>query len=335
VHFASPITLSDKSKGVLIGGPLLLTEVNDYIAYELGGSRLPSSITAEFDEIVVETPERVSHLSYLLFMAAGYISGFEKYGIFEGQSIFESDFFKAGANGGDAEQLPEYPMPKETELVGAIKAGDKSAASQLLNELLGHIFFLSGTNMATIRVRVIELIVIISRAAVEGGADAARIFELNNRYLSEINRFSNLEELSFFLTDIMTRFIGIVFKYPGVKHIDVITKATNYINANYMRKIALTDVAKMVFLSDSYFSRIFKDEIKESFSNYLSRIRVEKSMALLLSGDMSLLDICSAVGFEDQSYYCKVFRKYTGVTPGKYRESRGKTRLLPDMERGK
>ena len=56
-----------------------------------------------------------------------------------------------------------------------------------------------------------------------------------------------------------------------------------------------------------------------TFREQLCRIRVEESKLLLLTQKYSLADIAIAMGFPDQSYYCKVFKRIVGVTPGKYR----------------
>ena len=98
--------------------------------------------------------------------------------------------------------------------------------------------------------------------------------------------------------------------------------------ANYMNKITLEGVAKHVYLSPSYFSKIFKEEMNCPFNHYMNQIRVEESKKLLLNPEIKLVDISNMTGFEDQSYYCKVFKKIVGITPGKFRESRGKLKEM-------
>ena len=61
-----------------------------------------------------------------------------------------------------------------------------------------------------------------------------------------------------------------------------------------------------------------------SITNYINQVRVEKSKLFLTDRSYSLVDIANAVGFDDQSYYTKVFKSITGVSPGKYREAHGK-----------
>ena len=55
------------------------------------------------------------------------------------------------------------------------------------------------------------------------------------------------------------------------------------------------------------------------FREQLNRIRIEESKQLLLNTDYSLADIALAMGFVDQSYFCKVFKRIVGLTPGKFR----------------
>ena len=79
-----------------------------------------------------------------------------------------------------------------------------------------------------------------------------------------------------------------------------------------------------MFTGPSYFSKVFKEEMKENFNSYLNRVRIEMSKKLLSDDTMALIDVSNSVGYEDQSYFSKVFKKLVGVSPGKYRESRGK-----------
>jgi YesN/AraC family two-component response regulator len=121
----------------------------------------------------------------------------------------------------------------------------------------------------------------------------------------------------------MSRFTEQVFDLQDVKHVDAIYKSIEYIKRNYMKKVTLDEVAKNSSLSPTYFSRIFKKEMNYSFNNYLNRVRIEMSKKLLLDETIPLVDVSIIVGFEDQSYYSKVFKKITNISPGKYREKRG------------
>ena len=88
-----------------------------------------------------------------------------------------------------------------------------------------------------------------------------------------------------------------------------------------MAKITLETAAEHVFLSPSYLSRKFKEETGKNFNRYLSEVRTEAAKQLLENSGAELSDIAQSVGFEDQSYFSKVFRRTQGMTPKEYRRS--------------
>jgi two-component system response regulator YesN len=81
----------------------------------------------------------------------------------------------------------------------------------------------------------------------------------------------------------------------------------------------LNDAAKSVNLSYYYFSKIFKDEVGKNFVDYLTELRIEKSMKFLRNNSMSIKEVCYKIGYNDPNYYCKIFKKITGMTPTEYR----------------
>ncbi len=97
----------------------------------------------------------------------------------------------------------------------------------------------------------------------------------------------------------------------------IIGKAIDYINKNYMNSISLSEVANKVYLSEFYFSKMFKRKTNKSFTDYLVQVRMEKAIELLKSRKYKVYEISSLVGYES-NYFVKVFRNYTGYTPSEY-----------------
>jgi AraC-like DNA-binding protein len=64
----------------------------------------------------------------------------------------------------------------------------------------------------------------------------------------------------------------------------------------------------------------------ENLSTYLNRLRVEKASRFLMETDMTLSEIAGSCGFEDQSWFSKIFKSFTGVSPGRYRVQGGGTK---------
>lgn len=97
------------------------------------------------------------------------------------------------------------------------------------------------------------------------------------------------------------------------------TRAVAYISAHYMEKLTLRDLAANLYLNDTYLSKLFRQELNTSFTDYLNNTRIEHSIELMRSTDKSLLEIAGLVGFDDQSYFTKIFKKITGMTPRQYK----------------
>lgn len=94
-----------------------------------------------------------------------------------------------------------------------------------------------------------------------------------------------------------------------------------YLQTNYNRKITLQDIADHVNLSESECSRFFKKATGETIFEYLLKYRIEKSVELLRTTDMTITEIAYETGFTSQSYYDQRFRKIKGISPLKYRNS--------------
>ncbi len=323
--FASPILSAGVYAGAFVGGPALIMDTEDLLAgdifssMELSGKNLSAAIEA-LSTVPSTDPQRLDFLSGQLFANAVYVSD-SSHELFmirdqHEQQNYISSYISA-LKAGDGEV--KYPIEKESELFSAISQGDTITAARLLNELLGHIFFYtSGTEEIYIRVN--ELLVILSRAAISGGANAEQIFELSQRYFKDMRLLTNQEDFTHWLAGTLSRFMRHVFDMMDVKHTEAMHKVKEYMNYNYTQKLTLEDAAALVGYSPAYFSRIFKDEMGLTFKEALNSLRIEKSKNLLLSSTASISEICSMVGFNDQSYYCKVFKRLSGITPDKFRK---------------
>ncbi|PXW92998.1 AraC family two component transcriptional regulator [Streptohalobacillus salinus] len=100
-----------------------------------------------------------------------------------------------------------------------------------------------------------------------------------------------------------------------------IKEAITYIDDFYDQPISLKEVAHHVHLNASYLSTLFKDELKISFVEYLTRIRIQHAKQLLLTSDLNVTEVAEAVGYHTPKYFNKVFREFEGTTPGAYRKN--------------
>jgi len=224
-----------------------------------------------------------------------------------------------------------YPFLKEKDMVLALECGNMMQAQRMLNEILGFVIFRTGTDLKFMKARIMELMVLLSRTILDNCLEPDLILQLNSQFIWEIQGIQTIEELSAYSNKMFSNLLRDTYAYKAVQHSDAIYKSINYMKTNYMRKITLEDVSSHVHFSTAYYSRIFKEEMKTNFTDYLNDIRIEHSKSLLLSKDVEMSAIASLVGFADQSYYSKVFKRLVGVTPGYYRKYSGRIRMESEV----
>ena len=327
---AAPVMLGGKVVGSLSCGPIMMMELDDYIA---STPSLQSSMSFERLEQIGHllrqfphrSPEDLNHLSLQLLASALYIGDSSMAVIEKRNQAEQYQSIGQYLQQYKLEDTPTvYPIEKEQELIKAISEGDESDARRLLNDILGYIFFATGGEYQSMRVRSLELMAILSRAAISGGADQEQVLSLNQEFMLESDRLHSADDLVGWLTRLITRYAGLVFEHKDVKRKDVLYDAINYMKQHLGERITLEDTARQVGFSANYFSKIFKDEMGCTFNYYLSKLRVDRSKSLLLVSKLSIREICDAVGYEEQSYFIKVFTRFTGVTPGKFRKRGGR-----------
>ena len=323
VYFVSPIIRGGRHDLSAIGGPLLMTDHDDYIEFDIAkkvGRFNWKELRRAVSCVPVKDARLITALSEQLFVNALHLS--------------DSDYITYNLED-SGERLNEYlrsyaervkgmsdmrPFEEEKKLIEALSRHEEYPARALLNDILGHILFHSGKNLELVRGRIMGLVILLSKAALRDGADTEFIFGLNYSCLREIDDLSSIDDIVVWLNDMMKRFSDSIFNFPDAKHADLIRKVVGFMNQNFHKKITLYEAARFVFMSPPYLSRIFKEETGCSFNNYLNIIRIEHSKKLLADLSVSLIDITGLVGYEDQSYFAKVFKKHEGVSPRQYRE---------------
>ena len=94
--------------------------------------------------------------------------------------------------------------------------------------------------------------------------------------------------------------------------------AVKYIQFNYSHDISIDDIAKAVGVSRSHLYRVFMSNVGQSPIDYLTSYRISEACHLLRNSQLSIAEIAVSVGFFDQFYFSRVFKKAKGVPPSKY-----------------
>ena len=327
-HIVIPLINQNALFGSILAGPFLMDEADSVLIEDI--SKRYSYSTGELLELYDESktiqiipPAKVTHLSKMMYyMFAGLITDSKQQLIINRNKLHQQSRINESIQmykTSGAVSSNTYPYDKERLLISKLKTGDVTEAKALLNDLLGYVFFSQGNNLEIIKSRSLELCSLLSRAAIEGGATSDSILKVNNQLLTIIPTLNNMDDLCYKLQEAIDAFTDCMFEHIPNKNSEIIKKTIRYISQNYANPLTLELVANQVHLNPSYFSTLFKQSTGSSFKEYLNMVRVEESKRLLANTDYALIDIAIATGFEDQSYFTKVFKRYTGLTPKQFR----------------
>ena len=309
-----------KLAGGIIIGPIVMGDTED-VLYDMPAPEMTWAVS----KLNIMSTQKVRHIYEILSVVTGHIAEADRdkrenminnhekllYEINVAKDIYADGDIKS------AEMLLKF----ESDLHYAMLCGEKNQALEMINEMLAHIHVYSNFDVRAIKARLLELLVVLSRATIEAGADPTETFRLSEDFISQIEQYSDVDQLALWISDIVRRFVLQAFDLAAIKHSDVVFKTTNYIKKHFAEKLSLDALAKEVFLSKSYLSSIFKKETGMSLTAYITKVRVEKSKKLLLEDNTSLAHISSLCGFKDQSYFTKVFKKETGLSPKLFRNN--------------
>ncbi len=213
----------------------------------------------------------------------------------------------------------QYPLESERELMGKVKIGDRTGAKEILNSILGTILFKTIGELGILKARLLELLSILSRSAVEGGVDIDVMLEKNLNFVNKVMRINNQEDLCAWISTALNEFIELVYSSQDARKVSQIRPAINYIDANYNKPITLADVAKASHLSISRLAHIFKEQMGITIIDYVTSVRIERAKQLLLATDQNCTEICFEVGYNNQSYFTRTFKELVGMTPRQFK----------------
>lgn len=100
---------------------------------------------------------------------------------------------------------------------------------------------------------------------------------------------------------------------------DIVGRAKEYIMKHFDSKLTLEIVAKSCYTNPTYLSNVFKSKMGCNFVDYVNSLKIEKAKQMLQYSKYKVKDIAIKIGYEDYTYFCKVFKKNTGETPLQYR----------------
>ena len=229
----------------------------------------------------------------------------------------------------DAPAVPlppaEVPLPSPDQLWSrlrqAIHGGDPEQAQQAVRACLSYYGPLDQRTLIYTCVRCMEFASALacSASAVQS-VDGLRF--LYQEFVLEVSSLKNPDLLEPAFANYAQKAADIFSHSAGDTSYRQIAAAKQYINEHFHEPLQMSEVAGKLYLSTAYFSRLFKEKIGMTFSDYLASCRVERARQLLATTDLSISEVANAIGYQEANSFSRLFKTRTGQSPSEYRASR-------------
>ncbi|EHQ89724.1 PocR ligand-binding domain-containing protein [Desulfosporosinus youngiae] len=335
IMWAAPILL-DQYVGSIICGQVLMWEPEDYFLEEIEEmvSGLEIDVAAvkwSAAQLEIMSSDKVQAAADLLFVVANQImqSGMtvlkQRREITAQQARLAEEIqarkrAEIAMSTVESRNFSINSLDKEHELKTLVRNGDKPKSQRLLEKLLVDILAKAPDNLDTLKTRMMELAVIISRAVVDGGAELTEVLQLNSLFYKELQDINYPDELCLWAKNMLETFMNYSETNKIQKNQQAIQKAAEFIHRNYRNKLTIEDIAQEVYLSPCYVSRIFKQGLGCTLMEYLTQVRVEQAKIMLKNPKYNVMQVAEESGFEDPGYFTRVFKKLEGVTPSRFKQ---------------
>lgn len=217
--------------------------------------------------------------------------------------------------------LPKYSADMETQIISALRKGDKEQLKKAFEKFL----YVLPESEYFIRIYLRRLAVRIEFAMEEAWGLTEGLRQSFHNFYETVDSVAITKMVSI-LYQLFVRIIE--WKSTAPKQVsdryfqEYIPVAIAYIQEHLQKEdLSITEVSEHVYLNPVYFGRLFKNEVKMSFKRYVQNMRMEKAKELLAEQEYHISEICDKVGIPNASYFSQVFKQYTGMLPSEYKRS--------------
>lgn len=207
-------------------------------------------------------------------------------------------------------------------LISALKADDEIKAREAVGSIFASMAYTRPDGLKYVRNLCMQLVLAVGQLILELGAGEPELEAMEAELTEALYQKETLKEMRELIESYLAAVAGRIREKRAGKMANVIERVRAYIEQNYANgSLTVADIGKAVYLSSTYVSLLFKQETGQTVGEYLTQVRVEKAKELLRDPQYKFYDICHAIGYTDPSYFTKLFKKVTGVTPSAYRDS--------------
>jgi two-component system response regulator YesN len=235
---------------------------------------------------------------------------------------YESIVFFADLSGSEDREPVMMPYGMYLDcfkpILKSLHIGDKEAARKKLHFLF-RLFEENRDNHEAVKTMCIDLLSQMMRIALSARLEWDH--GKRERLYSAMMQCETLDDCFSLLNALVGELSEAIYKSTRSRHQKIVRQVLDLIENHFMEDISLTWVSERVHLNSSYISRLLKNETGETFTDLLTKRRMERAKELLRDPHAKIYEVADRVGMEDAHYFSIKFKKFTGMTPSEYRDN--------------
>lgn len=219
--------------------------------------------------------------------------------------------------------LLHSPYEKELEFYSAVSSGNIERVKELYTPLAVEGYGkLSQDPIRNIKYHLVITIALIARFCIEAGMPMETSYTISDIYINRLDVSNTQQQLSEIHREVFLEYTKRMQKVnSGEAYSKHVLMCLDLIYNNIYNGIRVQELADKLGLTPQYLSKLFKQEVGVTISDYIMSRRIQAAKNMLKFSDYTPLDIGNYLNFSSHSHFISCFRKHTGMTPRQYRES--------------
>ncbi len=215
----------------------------------------------------------------------------------------------------------DYPIEKEQQLINAIKTGDFQAAQNIINNVFQQHFSGEMISVEMTKCLLFDLMSTMIKALndIDMPDTSAFVEELNP--ITRLSGSNTVMEMKYEIMNILKKICDYIVCNKKDRNQKIADQIRFLVDQNYTdANLCIAGIAEEFGLTGPYISKIFKDQTGEGIQDYINKVRIRRAKVLLIEERWNLDRTAKKVGYCNSNGLIRIFKKYEGLTPGKYRE---------------
>lgn len=164
-----------------------------------------------------------------------------------------------------------------------------------------------------------EICIKIQMSVPEFDKSISELYGFEYSFIKQMEIYDTLDEIRKYTIEVFEKVVENLEDVRKRKDKKLVEIVKSYIQKHYNEDVTLNKIVEITYLSSSYVCDLFKSQAGENIIDYLTRVRIEKAKSLLKDLKIKTYEVGQMVGYEDATYFSKVFKKVVGVSPTEYR----------------